>query len=138
MDWSSYRKYFFLCGLTGVLLLATAIGARAQSGTTSLHGVVTDKSGAAVSGAKITLSNPELGLNRQTTSSAEGDYEFIALPPGTSALMIKFIAPEVLKRFGGAQAYAQAIDDCLNTLAGMLAEPAQIRRLLLGDASHCT
>jgi L-seryl-tRNA(Ser) seleniumtransferase len=63
---------------------------------------------------------------------------FVGLPPGTSALMIKFIAPEVLKRFGGAQAYAQAIDDCLNTLAGMLAEPAQIRRLLLGDASHCT
>jgi len=59
---------------------------------------------------------------------------FVGLPPGTSALMIKFIAPEVLKRFGGAQAYAQAIDDCLNTLAGMLTEPAQIRRLLLGQA----
>jgi len=58
---------------------------------------------------------------------------FVGLPPGTSALMIKFIAPEVLKRFGGAPAYAQAIDDCLNKLAGMLAEPAQIRRLLLGD-----
>ena len=40
---------------------------------------------------------------------------------------------EVLKRFGGVQAYAQAIDDCLTTLAGILAEPAQIRRLLLGD-----
>lgn len=59
---------------------------------------------------------------------------FVGLPPGTSALMIKFIAPEVLKRFGGAQAYAQAIDDCLNKLANLLAEPAQIRRLLLGDA----
>ena len=58
---------------------------------------------------------------------------FVGLPPGTSALMIKFIAPEVLKRFGGPQAYAQAIDNCLNTLAGMLAEPARIRRLLLGD-----
>src|SRR5262249_3428657 len=59
---------------------------------------------------------------------------FVGLPPGTSALMIKFIAPDVLKPFGGAQAYAQAIDDCLNKLADMLAEPAQIRRLLLGDA----
>ena len=47
--------------------------------------------------------------------------------------MFKFIAPEVLKRFGGAQAYARAIDASLNTLAGMLAEPEQIRRLLLGD-----
>jgi L-seryl-tRNA(Ser) seleniumtransferase len=58
---------------------------------------------------------------------------FVGLPPGTSALMFKFIAPEVLKRFGGAQAYVQAIDACLDTLAGLLADPQQIRRLLLGD-----
>jgi L-seryl-tRNA(Ser) seleniumtransferase len=58
---------------------------------------------------------------------------FVGLPPGTSALMFKFIAPEVLKRFGGAQAYAQAIDACLDTLAGLLADPQQIRHLLLGD-----
>jgi L-seryl-tRNA(Ser) seleniumtransferase len=58
---------------------------------------------------------------------------FVGLPPGTSALMIKFIPPETLQRFGGAQAYAQAINACLNTLANMLAEPEQIRRLLLGD-----
>jgi L-seryl-tRNA(Ser) seleniumtransferase len=60
---------------------------------------------------------------------------FVGLPPGTSALMFKFIAPEVLKPFGGAEAYAQAIDACLRKLAHMLAEPAQIRRLLLGDGS---
>jgi L-seryl-tRNA(Ser) seleniumtransferase len=58
---------------------------------------------------------------------------FVGLPPGTSALMIKFIPPETLQRFGGSRAYAQAINACLNTLAGMLAEPEQIRRLLLGD-----
>jgi L-seryl-tRNA(Ser) seleniumtransferase len=59
---------------------------------------------------------------------------FVGLPPGTSALMIKFIPPETLARFGGAPAYARAIDACLSKLAGMLAEPAQIRRLLLGAA----
>jgi len=59
---------------------------------------------------------------------------FVGLPPGTSALMFKFIAPEVLKRFGGAQAYAQAIDESLNKLADMLTEPEQLRCLLLGDA----
>jgi hypothetical protein len=48
--------------------------------------------------------------------------------------MFKFIAPEVLQRLGGAEAYVQAIDACLDKLAGLLAEPAQIRRLLLGDA----
>ena len=58
---------------------------------------------------------------------------FVGLPPGTSALMFKFIAPEVLKRFGGAEAYAQAIDASLDQLAAMLGQPEQIRRLLLGD-----
>jgi L-seryl-tRNA(Ser) seleniumtransferase len=59
---------------------------------------------------------------------------FVGLPPGTSALLIKFIPPETLARFGGAPAYAKAIDACLSKLAGMLAEPEQLHRLLLGDA----
>lgn len=59
---------------------------------------------------------------------------FVGLPPGTSALMFKFISPEALQKFGGAAAYTRAIDTCLDTLADMLADPAQIRRLLLGTA----
>ena len=58
---------------------------------------------------------------------------FVGLPPGTSALMFKFIAPEALKRFGGAEAYAQAIEASLDQLAAMLEQPEQIRRLLLGN-----
>jgi L-seryl-tRNA(Ser) seleniumtransferase len=60
---------------------------------------------------------------------------FVGLPPGTSALMFKFIAPEVLKAFGGAEAYAAAIATCLDKLAGMLAEPTRIRNLLLGHGN---
>ena len=59
--------------------------------------------------------------------------QLVGVPPGTSAVMLKFIAPETLARFGGADAYARAIDDCLMKLAGMLAEPTQIARLLLGE-----
>jgi len=59
--------------------------------------------------------------------------QLVGVPPGTSALMLKFIAPETLARFGGADAYARAIDDCLMKLARMLAEPTQIARLLLGE-----
>jgi hypothetical protein len=47
--------------------------------------------------------------------------------------MLKFISPEALARFGGPTAYARAIDECLTTLAGMLREPRQIARLLLGE-----
>jgi L-seryl-tRNA(Ser) seleniumtransferase len=59
--------------------------------------------------------------------------QLVGVPPGTSAVMLKFISPEALGRFGGPAAYARAIDDCLTTLAGMLREPKQIARLLLGE-----
>jgi L-seryl-tRNA(Ser) seleniumtransferase len=59
--------------------------------------------------------------------------QLVGVPPGTSAVMLKFISPETLARFGGAGAYARAIDECLTKLAGMLGEPERIRRLLLGD-----
>ena len=59
---------------------------------------------------------------------------FVGLPPGTSALMIKFIPPETLARFGGAHAYARAVDDALSKLARMVGDPEKIRRLLFGEA----
>ena len=59
---------------------------------------------------------------------------FVGLPPGTSALMIKFIPPETLARFGGAQAYARAIDDGLMKLAAIIGDPDKIRHLLLAHA----
>src|SRR6202171_1815377 len=89
MDWSSGKKCTFLALFAFWVIAITAAGAWAQSGTTSLRGTVTDKSGAAVSGAKITLSNPDQALNRQATSGSEGEYEFIALPPGTYTLTVE-------------------------------------------------
>ena len=57
---------------------------------------------------------------------------FIGLPPGTAALMIKFIPPETLERFGGADAYAEALDSSLDKLAELLHTPEQLRALILG------
>jgi L-seryl-tRNA(Ser) seleniumtransferase len=60
---------------------------------------------------------------------------FVGLPPGTSSLMLKFIPPDTLKRFGGAQAYAQAIEVCIGKLSDMLSTPEELRRLLLGNGA---
>src|SRR3954452_10423319 len=57
---------------------------------------------------------------------------FAGIPPGTSSLMLKFIPPETLERFGGPRAYAEAIDGCLVTLAGHIGDEAAMRTLLLG------
>ena len=42
---------------------------------------------------------------------------FAALPPGTSALLLKFVPPETLARFGGAERFAAAVDASLGELA---------------------
>lgn len=57
------------------------------------------------------------------------------LPPGTIAHMMKFIPPETLDRFGGAEAYAAAVDDALDETAAVVGDPVKVRRLIFGDAS---
>ncbi len=55
MEWSSMKRNFFgkVISTFALCLLAVA-GAMGQAGTTSIHGVVTDKTGATVSAAKVT------------------------------------------------------------------------------------
>ncbi len=61
----------------------------AQSSTTSIRGTVTDQTGAAVSNAKVTISNLEKALERDTTTSPTGEYEFLQLAPGTYQLAVE-------------------------------------------------
>ena len=61
----------------------------AQTGTTSLRGTVTDKSGATVAQAKVRLTNPERGLERTTTSGPTGEFEFLQLQPNTYQLNVE-------------------------------------------------
>ena len=56
-----------------------------------------------------------------------------ALPPGTSALLFKFIPPETLARFGGAEKFVDAVDQSINTLAAAIADPDVMNALLYGD-----
>jgi L-seryl-tRNA(Ser) seleniumtransferase len=58
---------------------------------------------------------------------------FVGIPPGTADLLIKFVPPETLERFGGAAKYARAIDHSLTRLGTMLREPASVAELLLGQ-----
>lgn len=61
----------------------------AQTGTTSLNGTVTDTSHAVVGGAKLTLRNPAQNFSREMVTPSSGEYEFLALPPGTYVLTVE-------------------------------------------------
>jgi L-seryl-tRNA(Ser) seleniumtransferase len=58
---------------------------------------------------------------------------FVALPPGTADLLIKFVPPETLDRFGGPKKYADAVNASLSKIGKLLREPEKLRRLLLGE-----
>jgi len=90
MEWSIMKHYIptkFL--VVSTICALFVFGAMAQTGTTSIHGIVTDKSGATIAAAKVTLLNPGLGLERSVDSGAGGEFEFLALQPGTYELAIE-------------------------------------------------
>jgi L-seryl-tRNA(Ser) seleniumtransferase len=60
---------------------------------------------------------------------------FAALPPGTSALLLKFVPPELLARFGGAERFADAVDEALGELATLVTDEEALRRLLAAGAA---
>jgi len=86
MHWLSMKRNLLLC-LVVCLLAVTC--AWAQTGTTSLHGVITDRTHAAIVGAKVTLTNLAQAVTRETSSDSTGEYNFLSLSPGTYALTIE-------------------------------------------------
>jgi hypothetical protein len=80
-----------------VVLLAGVSPAAAQL-TGSINGTVTDQSGAAVPGARVTATSPALIAAQVATTSAEGQYRFPSVPPGTYALKIEMTGFATLER----------------------------------------
>jgi hypothetical protein len=60
-----------------------------QQATAQLGGRVTDPSGAVVVGAKVTLTNPNTGISRQTTTNKDGEYLFTLVPIGTYSVAVE-------------------------------------------------
>ncbi len=80
-------KRFFI--LFFIYIVVAASGVFAQTGTTSLRGTITDKSGGAVVGAAVKLTDPAQAVQRSAVSNSTGAYEFLSLPPGTYALRVE-------------------------------------------------
>jgi hypothetical protein len=72
-----------LCGLLPILVCQNIA---AQTGTSSVRGVVTDAQGQAVAGASVTLTDTGRNFSRTQVSSDQGEFLFSALPPGSYRL----------------------------------------------------
>lgn len=62
----------------------------------SVQGTVTDPSGAAIAGARVTVRNPATGARQMTVTGRSGFYAVIALPPG--AYVVTARAPHFTPR----------------------------------------
>src|ERR1700719_4845740 len=66
--------------LLAFMVLALSVGAFAQGGAGELAGLVTDTTGAVVSGVQVKLTNTATGEVRTTVTGPSGNYSFPALP----------------------------------------------------------
>jgi hypothetical protein len=71
------------------LALLGTLGLWAQIPTADLTGTITDPSGAAVSGAKITITNNATAAQRTVTSNDSGVYSLPSLPPGNYSVRVE-------------------------------------------------
>src|ERR1700739_1494338 len=79
------KNITFLMGLCALLLicLGAAQVCQAQVISGDVVGVILDKSGSAIPGAKVTAVNAETGVKYETKGNATGEYRFNNLPVGT-------------------------------------------------------
>jgi len=68
--------------LLGLTLAAFSAPVTGQAVNATMLGTVADSSGAAVSGAKVTITEVKTGVSRSTTTNEDGNYQFPDLPPG--------------------------------------------------------
>jgi hypothetical protein len=71
-----------LSSLFAVVCLCT-VGASAQQTLGSVNGTVVDSSGASIPAAKVTVTDPDIGVTRTVTSQPDGFFQIFNLPIGT-------------------------------------------------------
>ena len=74
--------------LAVIMILSLGVAASAQTFRGAINGTVTDSSGLALAGAKITVKNVETGLVRTTETTEDGSYVVTELPIGTYTVTI--------------------------------------------------
>ena len=76
-----------ICLAVILCLLGAVAAAQVTSGT--IFGVAKDSTGAIVSGANVTVTNPATGVKRTLTTSNDGNFVVPNLPPGTYNIAVE-------------------------------------------------
>ena len=98
MDWASAKR--FLVPVTLGLFMLPIASMFGQTGTTSLRGTVTDPKAAAVGGATVVISSPEIGVTLTTKTDRDGLYQFLEVRPSTYTLTVTAAGFQTLRQTG--------------------------------------
>jgi hypothetical protein len=70
-------------------LLFLVNDAKAQSGTSTIRGEVSDPQGKVISGAEVTIKSPNTGITRTQTTNSAGGFSFELIPPGDYVMEVQ-------------------------------------------------
>jgi hypothetical protein len=137
-----------------ILLLATGAApsllthseARAQTGTATLIGTVTDQSQAIISGAKVTLTNKATGITKALSTNGNGEFAAVGLPPGSYMLRAErtgfenFVVSNIVLNTGDrknipVEMKIGSISETVtvNTDAGLVTTESSVSNVVSGD-----
>jgi Carboxypeptidase regulatory-like domain/TonB-dependent Receptor Plug Domain len=88
-DETMTKNYFRTALLCFVVCVCFSCGLAAQSIVTGgMSGTITDQTGAVITDATVTITNPDTGETHTITTSGSGDFTFALLKPGTYTMTI--------------------------------------------------
>jgi len=76
---SGWKRITFFLGIAVI----SAVSSLAQTTQGGMVGTIRDEKGAYIAGAKVTVTNPSTGLQRETKTADNGIFRLLALPTGT-------------------------------------------------------
>ena len=93
------RSLLRACAIAAVVL-AASVSASAQDFRGRINGTVSDNTGAVLPGVTVTISSPALIQPQVQVTSADGQYRFLALPPGVYEVAFELAGFQNVKREG--------------------------------------
>jgi len=105
-----------------VASLVASCGFIYGQGTGTIHGTVTDPSGLAIPGARVTATMAERGVSRNVVSNVQGDYLLPSLPVGSYVLVIEAQGFKQFRRDGITLAAIQNVQVSASLELGNVSE----------------
>ncbi|MGE3474147.1 MAG: carboxypeptidase-like regulatory domain-containing protein, partial [Vicinamibacterales bacterium] len=90
----------FALALCLAALVGSAVPTSAQDFRGRINGTVTDDTGGVLPGVAVTVSSPALIQAQTQVTGADGQYRFIALPPGVYEVAFELAGFQSVKREG--------------------------------------